>query len=576
VHVHIPAATKSHHARLRRAHFISASTNGLQVKVYAPNSSHTGTPLAVSVTDLSSASASCTLNADGSRTCTFTVPAPPPADDFVFTTWDQKPVSGAIPPAAKQLAAASIIDRTIAIGTANVINVTLGGIVASLQLSLPNAIGTSTRVSNIHGVVASTQNFGVNGLDADGNVIVSDGYVDATGAAQSIAVAVSRSIATCGSGTLQLGSGTAGGTVSLSAPATSGVQFNYGATSLAQLFTAEAPCSFTISAIAGSSSATGSFALLGPEFTEYTTPTANAGPSGITLGSDGAMWFTECTASQIGRIPTNATPGTPLITEYPTLTSNSLPEGIAAGSDGALWFAENQASNIGRIPTNATPGSSAQVTEFPTTTAVSGPTAIANVAGGLWFTEKFANQIAAISTAGTIGEFPVPAPTASSGPIGITGGPDGNAWFTESTKSAIGNISLLVAATDTPLSGAGDFPYGIASGSDGALWFTEQKTGTVGRITTGGVVTNEYLVDSAAQLGPITGGADGALWFTEAVISGPMSVIAKIARITTKGVVTEYTVPTANAVSNGITLGPDGALWFTEGLSASKIGRLSW
>jgi virginiamycin B lyase len=575
VHVHIPARTRTRHARLRRAHFISASTNALQVKVYAPNSSHAGAPIATSVTDLSATSPSCTVNTDSSRTCTFAVPAPPPADDFVFTTWDEKPVSGAIPPAAKQLAAASVIDRTIAIGTANVINVTLGGIVASLQLSLPSAVGTSTPASNIHGVVASIQNFGVNALDADGNVIVSDGYVDATGTAQSIAVAVTESPATCGSGTLQLGSGAAGATVSLSAPATSGVQFNYGATALAQLFTAAAPCTFTISAIAGSASANGSFVLLGPEFTEFTTPTANAGPGAITLGSDGALWFTECNVSQIGRIPANATPGSPGITEYPTLTSAALPQGIAAGSDGALWFTENSVSQIGRIPTGATPGSSAQVTEFPTMTALSGPTAIANVGGTLWFTENLANQVATVSTLGAVTEYPLPAPTAASAPIGITAGPDGNAWFTESTKSAIGKITSIGTATDTPLLGSNDFPYGIAAGSDGALWFTEKNTGTVGRATTGGVVTNEYLVDSGGKLGTITGGADGALWVADAEISS-MTIVGKIVRITTQGVSIEYAIPTSAVVPNGITLGPDGAIWFTESLGASKIGRLSW
>jgi streptogramin lyase len=38
--------------------------------------------------------------------------------------------------------------------------------------------------------------------------------------------------------------------------------------------------------------------------TEFPTPTANSGPTGITTGPDGALWFTEGGANQIGRITT--------------------------------------------------------------------------------------------------------------------------------------------------------------------------------------------------------------------------------------------------------------------------------
>jgi streptogramin lyase len=43
------------------------------------------------------------------------------------------------------------------------------------------------------------------------------------------------------------------------------------------------------------------------------------------------------------------------------------------------------------------------------------------------------------ATAGTITEFPIP--TISSFPTGITAGPDGNLWFTESSGGKIGRIT---------------------------------------------------------------------------------------------------------------------------------------
>jgi virginiamycin B lyase len=72
--------------------------------------------------------------------------------------------------------------------------------------------------------------------------------------------------------------------------------------------------------------------------TEFAISTGNSGPTGITSGPDGAMWFTEATANKIGRIS-----ATGIITEYALATPNSEPLGITSGSDGALWFTEGAA-----------------------------------------------------------------------------------------------------------------------------------------------------------------------------------------------------------------------------------------
>ena len=100
-----------------------------------------------------------------------------------------------------------------------------------------------------------------------------------------------------------------------------------------------------------------------------------------------------------------------------------------------------------------------------------------------------------------------------------------------------------------------DFPAGITSGPDGALWFTNSGNNSIGSITTAGVVTNYTGTGIANPLG-ITSGPDGALWFTN-------STGNSIGSITTSGVVTNYTGPGIDR-SRGITAGPDGALWFTN------------
>ena len=85
---------------------------------------------------------------------------------------------------------------------------------------------------------------------------------------------------------------------------------------------------------------------------EYPVPTSNSHPGNITSGPDGALWFTEGRANQIGRID----PTTHVVTEYPLPTSNSGPAWITSGPDGALWFTEAYANKIGKVLLSTVPG----------------------------------------------------------------------------------------------------------------------------------------------------------------------------------------------------------------------------
>ena len=78
-----------------------------------------------------------------------------------------------------------------------------------------------------------------------------------------------------------------------------------------------------------------------------------------------------------------------------------------------------------------------------------------------------------------ITEFPVP--TASPAPVGITAGPDGNLWFTESSSQQDREDQpddprhhRVRRPYRQPL------PYGITAGPDGNLWFTEAASARSG------------------------------------------------------------------------------------------------
>jgi uncharacterized protein (TIGR03437 family) len=211
------------------------------------------------------------------------------------------------------------------------------------------------------------------------------------------------------------------------------------------------------------------------------------------------------------------------------------------------------------------PATSPQISEYDVSAVSFTPTGITTGPdGAFWFTETGGTgKVGRIATNGTVTGYPVP--TTPSYPAIITG-PDGTLWFTEFFGNKIGRVTTIGSVTEYPVPTSSAGPNGIARGSDGALWFTEVFAGNhIGRITTAGAVTEYLIPTSGSKPYSICAGPDGALWFTE-------SGTGKIGRITTSGAFSEFVLPTANSSPGAISLGPDGALWFTE---ANKIGRIS-
>ena len=133
-------------------------------------------------------------------------------------------------------------------------------------------------------------------------------------------------------------------------------------------------------------------------FTEFGVPTAASQPFGMTLGPDGALWFTEFAGNKIGRITTAGA-----VTDFNIPTANSQPFSITQGPDGALWFTEVAGNNIGRITTGGT------IKEFAVPLVNGGAPNPGGIAlgsdGALWFTEITGNVIGRITTAGVITTF---------------------------------------------------------------------------------------------------------------------------------------------------------------------------
>ena len=186
----------------------------------------------------------------------------------------------------------------------------------------------------------------------------------------------------------------------------------------------------------------------------------------------------------------------------------------------------------------------------------------------------------------SITEYPIPAgsPALGNGLFGITGGPDGNVYFTDTLNNAIGQITPAGLITELPLptSGGGFFKNGldgIALGSNNKLMFTESTQGRLGAMTTTGSY-NPVPIDSTGkntgqEPDQITASRDGTLWFTE-------DAAEAIGELTPSGVFSQYPVSGATnggilgPSMKGITVGPDGNIWFTNwGSSGDFIGMMT-
>jgi virginiamycin B lyase len=203
------------------------------------------------------------------------------------------------------------------------------------------------------------------------------------------------------------------------------------------------------------------------------------------------------------------------------------------------------------------PGATVSVFGGP---AVAGPQGITRGPdGALWFTNTEGHSIGRITTTGTITDFTGPA---ISDPTAITVGPDGALWFVDGSGT-IGRITTSGDVASFAASGIGS-PVSIATGPDRALWFA---TGGkfIGRMTTDG--TTSTISDPGQMRGTygITAGPDGAMWFTNYLGSS-------IGRIAADGSVEIYRDPRIG-FPEAIVSGPDGALWFTD--DSGSIDRIT-
>jgi virginiamycin B lyase len=218
------------------------------------------------------------------------------------------------------------------------------------------------------------------------------------------------------------------------------------------------------------------------QISEFSLPSAHSQPVALTSGSDGAVWFTELVSDCGGCLASK--PVIARITPAGSISEFSLPPadtgpqsvgGITRGPDGALWFTEGSAHQIGQM----TPAGSLR--EFPLAEGVFLDAITSGSDGALWFTlDGHLGRI--MPTTGVVTEYPLPTAYVGANTVGHTGitrGPDGAIWFTwgGSRDNGIGRVTPSGAMTEY----LADLSGPLAIGPDSRLWVG--GGGQVGRIT---------------------------------------------------------------------------------------------
>jgi hypothetical protein len=492
IRIHVPGR-KARNKRVRKRMTVSENTKGIQIVAY--KSGDRTTPLGTVTADISAAGApsnGCTILSNGERTCDVSLLAPPdaPTDtDFVATTYDVVPSGGTFP--SGNVLGYGVTSQAIAAGTSPTVNFTLNSVLASVQLAVTPA--------SLHTIIPSTQTLSVYALDADGDVIITNQFIDQNGNDLSIGLSLSNS----------LGSELSLANNSLSGSSSNGVVLTYQG-----MYQGSGTTPVTITASAsGLPNATTTLTAIDPNFTtisDTNLSTNNPYHGGMTFDALGGVYYTY--PSNYGGITYyNAGSGTPYTSTYAAPGGNPIRGGIAAGGTTQYAVGGNQTFYY------------TQPEMEPTPVANSSPAPVPN---GSAMAYDATNQ-ALWSLAGTnLVEYPVnggiPATTSVGiqASAGLTLDSNDNIWYVDNTttNNPSGDDEICKyngSVTCYPLE-PGGVPYDVLANGNGifvtdhgstpAILQIDQSTGAIKQQITvpNGAVPWYMLADNAQP---------GIIWF---------------------------------------------------------------
>ena len=266
------------------------------------------------------------------------------------------------------------------------------------------------------------------------------------------------------------------------------------------------------------------------------TASAGSEPYDLTVDAQGRVWFTDAGLGAVGVY----NPGTQTVTEYQlpnkagagaTYDKNASPAGITVGTDGNIWFLTQRNSLIGKIdpgtapePGGIVPLSTPAVTAYSSGLASSTVHDIVGADGKLWISLSGNDQVGVFDPKAT-GAGVTPITLNNTGTLqglGIALGSDGKLWVgLHDTSFSTGMLVRFDPANPadqaqfaTPAgTGGGE----LAAAADGNLYvgLGHQSLGMIDPHSSAPQIQTFSTNLGGSFVNRITPGPDGNVWFTD-------------------------------------------------------------
>lgn len=229
----------------------------------------------------------------------------------------------------------------------------------------------------------------------------------------------------------------------------------------------------------------------------------------MTVGSDGAIWFTEWAGAgynAIGRVTTDGA------YSETSVGTRGQPHGIATGSDGAIWYAAFETNKVGRLD----PATKA-IQEFDIPTDKGRPqVVVADPAGrGVWVSTIQPGRLLLVAQSGQIVQDIATRFEATD----MVPGPNGLLWLAAGSYDTIGRLNADLSITEFPA----QRPQSIAFDTRGKLWFALADGAAAARIgrldPADGSVTTFPIGSRFGSPNAVALGSDDQIWFIESRFS---------------------------------------------------------
>jgi virginiamycin B lyase len=178
----------------------------------------------------------------------------------------------------------------------------------------------------------------------------------------------------------------------------------------------------------------------------------------VAIAPDGSVWFADATGVGITQLKNG------IFTRHEIASADSGPYGVAVTSDGIVWATLQAGSKLIRIE----PSGAMATIDLSRPGVV--PTDVAvGTDGSVWFLQFRANRIGRLKN-GEFSDFNVSEQNA--GLSGLTVGADGAVWFGMVRSSSLGRLrDGRVATFRLPRDNAR--PYSLAVDPDGNVWYAD-------------------------------------------------------------------------------------------------------